>query len=115
MTNQEAFDIIVRHLLTQKKKSMSLPQPWDTPICLYRGPDGTKCAVGILISDADYWSLMETRLVDDPIVSSAIPPGVGTGLLMELQQLHDDHEPVTWEEHLRAYALEEGFDFPEVK
>ena len=45
---QQAFDTMVRGLFQQGKVSM------DDNRCLYRGPDGAKCAIGFLIPDQDY-------------------------------------------------------------
>lgn len=54
MNNQEAFDLMVAHLIAQGKPAVS---PYGH--CVYRGPDGTKCAVGILIPDDVYHPDME--------------------------------------------------------
>lgn len=51
-TNQEIFDTCLTHLRAQGRRSID-------PIsgfCVYRGPDGLKCAIGALIpnlSDLD--------------------------------------------------------------
>lgn len=47
---QETFDTIYKHLLDQGGKSVDR----DTGICMYRGPNGTKCAIGCLIPDDKY-------------------------------------------------------------
>jgi len=54
-TAQEIFDTVAEHLLKQGKQSKA---PGDKG-CRYRGPDGTKCAVGVLIPDADYRKWMD--------------------------------------------------------
>lgn len=46
MTLQEMFDTATRGIISQGGKSAD-----DYGECLYRGPDGRKCAVGWLISD----------------------------------------------------------------
>jgi hypothetical protein len=53
MTNQEVFDTVVTHLLAQGVKSES-----ETG-CMYRGPHNLKCAVGCLIPDELYDSIIE--------------------------------------------------------
>jgi len=54
MTNQEVFDKVATHLLTQGKQSVNAGGT-----CLYRGPGGTSCAVGCLIPDKVYREEME--------------------------------------------------------
>lgn len=49
MTAQEIFDKVATHLATQKVASFERFQG-----CLYRGPNGTMCAVGCLIPDSAY-------------------------------------------------------------
>lgn len=44
MNLQEAFDTMVRKVWEQNR-----PSTWDNGVCAYRGPNGTKCAVGHLI------------------------------------------------------------------
>ena len=58
MTPQEIYDTVAKHLFTQGKRSGVL---WPTGDfrCKYRGPDGTKCAVGVLIPDEVYDPDME--------------------------------------------------------
>ncbi len=41
-------------------------------ICLYRGPDNTKCAAGALIDDAYYDYSLEKRLSDSETVCDAL-------------------------------------------
>lgn len=48
MDKQEIFDKVYRELLRQKVPSMHNGR------CLYRGPNGTKCAIGHLIPDELY-------------------------------------------------------------
>lgn len=47
MTKQEAFTKAYLALKTQGKKSL------DGPFCAYRGENGTRCAVGHLLTDED--------------------------------------------------------------
>jgi hypothetical protein len=58
MTKQEIFDTVAIHLIKQGKKSVG-----DDGNCLYRGPEGLKCAVGCLIPDEVYRPEMESRSV----------------------------------------------------
>lgn len=51
MTAQEVFDAVATHLLTQNARSVTEDSPGT---CLYRGPEGRKCAIGALIPDSLY-------------------------------------------------------------
>lgn len=53
MNNQEFFDKTATHLFTQGK------QATDGQTCLYRTPDGLKCAIGCHIPDDKYDPKME--------------------------------------------------------
>lgn len=54
MTNQELFDTVCSSLIKQGKPSVS-----SDGRCLYRSPDGCKCAAGFLIPDDKYDPRME--------------------------------------------------------
>jgi hypothetical protein len=72
MTKQEVFDRVVTHLLTQKKRSASYYGS-----CLYKGPDGLRCAVGCLFPDSYDTSKIEgSGCVSRDVVSplSTSPP-----------------------------------------
>jgi len=53
MSPQEVFETIARHLFTQGVQAKA------NTVCLYRGDNGTKCAVGCLIPDDMYNPDME--------------------------------------------------------
>lgn len=53
LSMQDVFETVARHLYTQGKPAL------DNSQCLYRGPDGTKCAVGCLIPDEVYVPQMD--------------------------------------------------------
>jgi hypothetical protein len=55
-TNQELFNIMADHLLTQ----LALAMDEEGKNCMYRGMNGTKCAVGALISDETYRPTIES-------------------------------------------------------
>ena len=61
MTPQEIFDKCAVHLFAQGERSgySSGGNPAEDFVCLYRGPEGRKCAVGIFISDELYSRGME--------------------------------------------------------
>lgn len=119
LTNQEIYDHVVRHLLTQNEKSLS------GNTCMYRDEEGNKCAVGCLIPDDVYklyGVLIEGLVMFDiinedengrPLIKvlkmSKVNLLTSTDLLCALQDVHDSHQPVYWKRQLesvgRAYAL----------
>jgi hypothetical protein len=109
LTLQEIFDTVSKHLLIQKERSYDPVNGW----CMYRGPRGLKCAVGILISDDLYDEAMENEPVGflfssrrDVIVGSGIDADSNEAcrLLRELQFMHDGEKPSMWESSLKDLA-----------
>jgi hypothetical protein len=120
MTNQEIFDKVARHLLTQGARSMG---PNGTVQCLYRGSDGLKCAVGCLIPDELYWAGLEQHppcsdSILEVLQEAGVLPPTGPhgktawfrdvtdtlGLLDDLQELHDQNDPEGWAKCLHELA-----------
>ena len=89
--NQTAFDTVVAHLRLQKKRSV---KP-ETNVCVYRGPDGTKCAVGALIPDDQFEPAKEANHVSDLYETTPALQGIDLDLLCELQRVHDN--PGNWD------------------
>jgi hypothetical protein len=91
LTNQDAFDIAVLHLLNQGNGCFNA-----TGQSRHRGPRG-KSAVGALIPDHVYAISMERRTIQQMLAASGTEygplrerlGGVTTALLNELQDLHD--------------------------
>lgn len=86
MNNQEAFDLMVNHLITQGRPAVD-----DKGQCLYRGPNNTKCAVGILIPADKYTPALENLNPYQLVELHGLNFGeVETGFLFEAQnRLHD--------------------------
>lgn len=101
---QEIFDIVSKHLLTQNTQSVF----GGGALCAYRGSQGRKCAIGVLISDEDYKPEMEGMRVSAVLNEfSAVADklkDVSTFLLGELQRIHDTKLSEQWPEELRAVA-----------
>lgn len=95
MTNQEAFDIVVRHLRAQGAKSEI------GCTCLYRGPAGMKCAIGALLTDEEA-RICERKPVVDICFLGLAPSlfGLDVLLLRNLQGIHDAIAVECWEECL---------------
>jgi hypothetical protein len=105
-TAQEVFDQVAKHLLEQGKRSSRSIEDGDE-FCLYRGPEGTMCAAGYLISDNEYEDDMEGRgwrnLVNNGYASDA-----HIDMIDCLQCIHDKKAPSTWREEL--LEISKGFD-----
>jgi hypothetical protein len=111
-TLQEVFTAVVTHLLNQGERSVA-----SSGNCLYRSPDGRRCAVGAIIPDELYSPVMENSVVQANCVWSVIKPLFASPtdakyLLEELQAVHDDIPPHDWEEMLRGMAQDKGFHMP---
>lgn len=68
MTAQQVYDTVCAHLAAQARRSLVERMglgPWgDTgsdTTCMYRSPDGLRCAIGCLIPDSEYHPEMERR------------------------------------------------------
>ena len=96
MTPQEVFETVANHLFTQGQQAKN-----DVGHCMYRGIGGTKCAVGILISDADYEYDMDMGFSSEDLVAEFQScPSISLmkehiQLLSALQVVHD--EDSNWE------------------
>lgn len=116
MTLQDIFDKSAVHLLTQNQRAKK------HGTCAYRGDEGLKCAVGCLIPDEHYDSVIEgcgMGGVIDPITGDTPSrkfrdvlqaSGVDTGdakslaLLDSLQIVHDMQLPHSWLSDLKSLA-----------
>jgi hypothetical protein len=99
-TTQEVFDQVAKHLLTQNKQSEGEHNNGLT--CMYRSPDGLKCAAGCLIGDDEYLSHWERRSWG--FVSRVGGVTKHIDLISSLQSIHDDCEPSQWLVRLKELA-----------
>lgn len=83
-TEQEVFDQVARHLLTQQKVSYSPSHD----MCAYRSPFGA-CAAGCLIADDEYTPEMEGKAWDQLVMGCNVPHK-HTELISTLQAVHDE-------------------------
>lgn len=101
MNNQEAFDKICKHLMTQNEKA------WENGSCVLCTPTGLKCAIGCLIPDELY----------DPSLENLVPAYIGTverlkplfdgvdkDLLDHCRCVHDNADLRDWARDLRHVA-----------
>lgn len=117
-SEQEVFDTVVLHLLKQEAKAEG-----EDGECLYRDPEGRKCAVGCLIPDEQYrdhmegkgllmvsilkalkanrvlavsdYTLADPSYAGDQNIPVARLTTVGK-LLRNLQWIHDNEDPKVW-------------------
>jgi hypothetical protein len=95
LNKQEAFDKAARGIILQGGPS----REDGSACCLYRGPDGRRCAIGHLIPDELYDPDMEGRGITTPVVISPIRNFLTSQgwdseedvyFLMGLQEIHDN-------------------------
>ncbi len=110
-TRQEAFDTAAAHLLKQGERSSSCEvyPTEDVQACLYRGPNGLKCAIGALISDEHYSPSLEGEGINDHVCAAIVASGypddnLSRAIYARLQQVHDACDPDGWPSALRMYA-----------
>lgn len=97
LTNQEIFDKVAKHLITQSAKSINHPD-W---FCRYRADNGLKCAVGCLIKDEDYRSDIEGQSICQiSKVFTNIDIDESIELLRSLQHCHDSFYVTNWKQKL---------------
>ncbi len=112
MNNQEAFDKICNHLMTQKARAIG-----PTGMCVFRDAEGRKCAVGCLIPDELYTPDLESTpypkhlMYKAPSVA-AILDGVDLHLLRDCQCVHDHTQADKWLDALRIVATRYRLDTP---
>ena len=110
---QAQFDTIAEHLLTQNRKSLD-----RSGECVYRGPNGARCAIGAIIPPEAYKPNMEgenvlTLLEQDlrPLLAlSDADSKTTTDFYIDMQNIHDANEPEDWPKLLAESALERGLD-----
>jgi hypothetical protein len=117
MTNQEFYDKTVRHLLTQRTKSMRTGSSIE---CLYKNDEDKTCALGCHIPFEKYRpefekagsvrGLLEKETTDvEQRLTSEILNIIGLTedqykLAADLQHVHDSHNVIEWPKVLRAVA-----------
>lgn len=117
MTNQQIFDKVVKHLLTQGEKSV-VKSATNANICKYRGPEGLMCAIGALIPDEAYspdWEGISVGGIITPLRrAAAIGPETKSTFLLDLQKIHDHAEVYQWSQELTNFAMMYGLSDAEV-
>jgi hypothetical protein len=122
MNMQETFTAIATHLLTQMKRSSDRPDDLGEG-CLYRSPDGLKCALGAIIKDEfcdpalEDWSLSREQ-VKTAVQKSLDVPNYEVftidykKMLQACQNVHDNYWPSRWREELTLIANQFKLEMP---
>lgn len=92
-TEQEVFDQVANHLLTQGVKCQD-----HSYRCMYRH-NGLKCAAGCLIGDDEYNLNMEQKLWNENFSP------YHNSLIRSLQGIHDAFDTCYWISELKKCAL----------
>jgi hypothetical protein len=118
---QEMFDIIYRHFVINKN-----PPSYDkeTQRCMYRSPNGGKCAVGLFIPDneykpemdSDFWGINVRRL---NVRFKLLISDANEDFLKKMQDIHDfksnDTQDVFYQyvkDQMEEYARDHGLTIP---
>ena len=100
MNNQEVYDKVKSHLLSQGRKSLDARGK-----CAYRGDNGAMCAVGVLIPDDMYNRGMEGAACSTSELRGVLDMlEIDPRLAQELQYIHDRALPNIWPDELKALA-----------
>lgn len=104
-TEQEVFDQVANHLLTQMEQSKGDGGCW------YRSTNSSgkilKCAAGCLIADEEYTERMDNDSDETTwhyLAEEGVFPKEHMELISWLQKAHDDNYPHEWDKELRAIA-----------
>lgn len=122
MTEQEIFDTVVTHLRKQGCKAIAArtygngPGKFETKGCMYRTPDGLKCAAGCLITDKDYDPKFEFTGVANRLsfVGKYFMSRFSSdeiSLIRELQDIHDHFLTSDWESAFTKLAARHGLTY----
>ena len=104
MNNQEVYDKVKAHLLSQNRKSLD-----DDGQCVYRGENGAMCAVGVLIPDDMYLPSMEGDACSaDDMLLVLKQLGIDYRLARSLQNVHDNVYHSNWPTALERLAIGYG-------
>lgn len=129
ITAQEVFDKVVNHLRAQRCKSIGFTN--NDKQCLYRGPNETKCAAGVLIPDEVYRPWMEGTRIKvlltghiGQIMNNTVSEDEFTraqndlsvykdynNLIVSLQDTHDNCEIFFWERSFQTIASVYGLTY----
>ena len=118
-TDQDIYNTVCSHAVTQGEKAMSGSVDLGTSNCKYRGSKGTSCFIGCLIADEHYSTELEGLCLESLVTGALCDSGVISlesflrdsptiTLLERLQDIHDDCEVWDWPKQLTTLANDLG-------
>ena len=107
-TEQQIFDQVATHLLTQKKQSATV-----TGGCKYRH-NGLMCAAGCLIADDEYRESLENSSWLK-LSNAGQVPEAHKGFIHSLQRIHDSKFSSNWFHCLEQLAIAHKLSFDTAK
>ena len=99
---------VARHLILQNQRS------YDQD-CMYRSEKGLTCAVGCLVSDAEYDREMEGLNISGAIFAKFNIEALRQSLLGSLQVVHDSIMPYQWHSELMSVCHRYSLDTAALK
>ena len=113
-TEQEIFNQVARHLLTQNRRSVD-----EKGFCKYRSGN-LKCAAGCLISDEEYSPLMDSEESEGTgwldLASKGLVPTQHNLFIRSLQLVHDGmpdrYSQEEWFREVQRFALKHDLTMP---
>ena len=104
-TAQEVFNQVATHLLQQNQVSQGIVNGRTSCLYRYTKDDGTvlKCAAGCLMSDDEATEISLAASWSTLVYESRVAV-THSGLIAELQWIHDSNEPNTWVNLLTKFA-----------
>lgn len=114
-TDQQVFDQVKTHMLTQGKQSKQAKPAGEA--CAYRGDNALMCAAGCLMTDDEYSSIKLDggAGLDDGygknwgwLADNGYVPKRHAMLIGDLQMVHDDRSPENWVAKLDEVAIKYG-------
>jgi len=93
MTRQDYYNLLVETSRTGGFPSIDRKKasPWSpSGQCLYRGPDGKKCAAGLLIPDELYNPKMEGAVASTTLTPDLLPEHMTMYDIDRIQAIHDN-------------------------
>lgn len=104
----EIIQFVARHLILQNARS------YDQD-CMYRSEKGLTCAVGCLVSDAEYDPEMEGINISGAIFAKFNIEALRRSLLNSLQVVHDSIMPYQWHSELMSVCHRYSLDTAALK
>ena len=101
MTEQEVFDVTVRHLLEQGDKSLTTFCEQSLTICAYKGKNGLCCSAAPFIRN--YSADLEMEIWEE-VVGMGAASSANMDLILTLQRLHDTKQVEKWYSCLSSVA-----------